>query len=447
MENYFSAWGVTFAECLRLGDGIPTRMALCYTVRMKIALFIGSLKVGGSERQIALLAEGLTEAGHDVCVFTLYSGGKFWEDLKEKGKVTLHALITRKSKHKVFVFFQLLSSILQLRSCLRNERPAIMYSFLYLTNVIAWFSRFGLTQGPALIWSVRSSNVPPVLAQQLPFLVGRILSRWVKLTISNSHAGLAFHRRHGYIRGAAEVIYNGIDTQYFIPEKSRRDIVRKTWGLESSTHVIGVIGRIDTDKDFPTLLRALSLLVKDMPSVKLLVVGNGERGYVAALQELSQKLNVQSQICWKEEARDLRLIYNGIDILCSSSLAEGFSNVVAEAMSCDVPCVVTEVGDAKHLVGDTGVVVPAQDPTALAAGLRVAICSLEGRTLGHTPFPGGVRRDRICQYFSVENLIKKTQQVLQAYCAAEGIPVTIEESEYRHWHGEYDKSEENSCGR
>lgn len=59
-------------------------------------------------------------------------------------------------------------------------------------------------------------------------------------------------------------------------------------------------------------------------------------------------------------------IIAALDLVTSSSLSEGFSNVIGEAMACEVPCVVTDVGDSRQIVGDTGRVVPRQDPMAMA---------------------------------------------------------------------------------
>ena len=62
-------------------------------------------------------------------------------------------------------------------------------------------------------------------------------------------------------------------------------------------------------------------------------------------------------------------VCNALDVLASSSITEGFPNVIAEAMACGVPCVVTDVRDSRNIVGEFGIVVPPGDSDALAAGL------------------------------------------------------------------------------
>lgn len=102
-------------------------------------------------------------------------------------------------------------------------------------------------------------------------------------------------------------------------------------------------------------------------------------------------------------------VYSALDIASSSSFfGEGFSNTIAEAMACGVPCVVTDVGDSAPIVGDTGSVIPPGDHSALAAAIRRLInLSAEERKAR-----GEACRTRIVSEFGIDKLIQRTEQAL-----------------------------------
>jgi glycosyltransferase involved in cell wall biosynthesis len=100
--------------------------------------------------------------------------------------------------------------------------------------------------------------------------------------------------------------------------------------------------------------------------------------------------------------------YSSLDLLCSASIAEGFPNVVGEAMSAGLPCVVTDVGDCRELVGDCGWVVAGDDPAALANALASAIAQLPH-------WDADRPRQRIRANFSVEKLAERTLAAYSPY--------------------------------
>ena len=82
---------------------------------------------------------------------------------------------------------------------------------------------------------------------------------------------------------------------------------------------------------------------------------------------MSEELGLGKRLIWLSVAEDMSAIYNAMDVMTSSSsFGEGFSNAIGEAMACGVPCVVTDVGDSKRIVGDFGEVVPPANPSALS---------------------------------------------------------------------------------
>jgi glycosyltransferase involved in cell wall biosynthesis len=114
------------------------------------------------------------------------------------------------------------------------------------------------------------------------------------------------------------------------------------------------------------------------------------------------------------ERTDIPFVTSGLDIASSSSLGEGFPNVVGEAMACGVPCVVTDVGDSAWLVGDTGRVVPPGDPIALAGAWRDLIRMGEDRRRS----VGEAARRRIVEGFSIDVMVRRYETVYEELTVA-----------------------------
>src|SRR6185312_3132387 len=113
---------------------------------------------------------------------------------------------------------------------------------------------------------------------------------------------------------------------------------------------------------------------------------------------------IASRIQWLEAGQDMPAVYNALDLACSSStFGEGFSNALAEAMACGVPCAATPAGDAVQLIGPTGVVAGSSCPSDLAAACAAVLARLptERDALSRAA------RDRILQHFTVADLVQE----------------------------------------
>lgn len=364
--------------------------------RGPILLLARSLNIGGSERQLVQLAMGLTDRGYDIAVGLFYRGGALEQELAGR-----HIRILDLGKrHR----WDVAGFMVRFVRTLRLERPSLVYSFLGTANTVAALAR-AFAPPFRLIWSVRASNMKLAnygWASRLGYRLECALSRVPDLTISNSRAGLEHAVAHGFPRRRLVVVPNGIDATRFRPDRELRRKMRAMWGLGEETHLIGVLARLDPMKDHATFLRAAARVIAVRPSTRFVCIGEGEADYVEQLRKLASSLGLEDRLIWADAEADPVGALNAFDVFCSSSSeGEGFSNAVAEAMACALPCVVTDVGDSAFIVGDAGWVVPPKDPESLSRALLTAL------DRGATGI-GSRARIRIVESFSPDRMVEET---------------------------------------
>jgi glycosyltransferase involved in cell wall biosynthesis len=370
--------------------------------RIRVAFLIRALDIGGAQRQLTALASSLDKRVFEVTVLTLYSGGALIDDLRGTGVRVIP--LDKKHRWDVIGFFARLAKV-----C-RNLRPHILHSYLPGQNLIAMSLKPFLPQ-TKMVWGIRSSAFDPATQDWLSMLIVRLqalLSRFADLIIFNSNAGKQFHLAHGVAASRVVVIRNGIDTVRFSPDRRKGLRLRSSWRVPEDALVIGIVGRIVHVKDYATFLQAAERLARLRPQARFLCVGSGSPEYVRSLHDLTAELGLEKKVIWPGElVEDLPDGYNAMDIYCSSSYAEGTSNVILEAMACGLTCVVTDVGDSRVIVGETGVVVPSRDPQSLADGLEQM-----ARRLGPEPQLRVAARERIVSSFSIDSLAQNTAKAL-----------------------------------
>jgi len=166
------------------------------------------------------------------------------------------------------------------------------------------------------------------------------------------------------------VIPLGLELERFRALRPEPEALRRPLGIPPGTPLLGSLGRLVPIKDHQTLLRALALL-REGPH--LAVVGDGAcRG---ELEALAAALGIESRVHFLGWREDLETILAGLDVLISSSRNEGTPVSLIEGMAAGVPVLATDVGGVADLVThrETGWLVPAGDPAALAGGIRALL--------------------------------------------------------------------------
>jgi len=333
---------------------------------VKIVHITTSLELGGSERALERLICADPENEHRV--ICLHEDGIVGPRLRDKGiRVDAIHLPRRRVPAP--------QAIARLWHLIRTDRADVVQAWMYHSNLLS--ALVGKAAGARTIcWNIRRSGFHEDTLPASTKAVAR-LGAWLSHFIPDAiiycaYSAAKWHVEFGYDPDRVVVIQNGIDTETFAPSPSARQAVRTELGITSSDLLIGSVARFHADKDHLTLFAALNQVTTVYPELKCLLVGTGTEadGQLAALAE---KYGVAKHVILLGPRADLPAVMNALDLHVTSSVTEGFPNVIAEAMACGTLCVATDVGDARLVIGDHGWIVPIKSPVLLGDAIAKAL--------------------------------------------------------------------------
>lgn len=298
------------------------------------------------------------------------------------------------------------SALFQLARRLRELEPDLVQGWMYHGNLAATAGVAVSGLKVPVLWNVRGAvdSRSLRLTRFLIWASGR-LSGWTARIINNSAVSAVQHeQRYGYPSSKRVVLPNGFDTDTFKPNLEARARVREALRLPQETLLVGLIGHYRPMKDHGNFLNAASLLKSRHPHVQYVLAGEFIDNANAELKRSIAEYGMQGEVHLLGQRDDMHAVQAALDIaVLSSSGGEGFPNVIGEAMSCGVPCVVTDVGDSGHVVGDTGVIVQPGDSEVLADGIaRLIDCGEIQRSA-----LGARARQRVIEHFSLGPIVSQ----------------------------------------
>ncbi len=199
------------------------------------------------------------------------------------------------------------------------------------------------------------------------------------------------------------VIYNGIE----LPSVGSPSMeLREQLGIKEQDKVIVHVANLKPIKGHAFLVQAMKKVVKEIPHVKVLLIGHDELN--GALQDLSKDLGLRNNILFLGKRRDVTDLLRLADICVLPSLSEGMSNAILEYMACGKPAVVTDVGGNPELVEQRvhGLVVPKENADELSAAL---IALLKDPELCRRMGENGLKRAR--EEFSIDKMVKNYEEL------------------------------------
>lgn len=369
--------------------------------QIRVLFIIRALEVGGAERQLLNLAGGLAARGHAVAIAPMYAGGVL------EAKLPAGVTLLRPAKQGRWDVLRFGRALL---AEARAFAPTVVHGYMSGANEVALLLG-GLLRCP-VVYGIRVSTQPSGSLgtfRYRVFQVGCHLARWADRSIANSHAGRTFHVGRGYPADRCVVIPNGINTERFRPDPEDGARWRARHGYAADEPLILLPARLDPMKDHRTFLAAAARLLAHRPDVRLAAMGRGPAEAVAAFHAEARALGVDGAVRLLPEETAVESAFRGASLVTlTSAYGEGFPNVLGEAMASAVPCVATDCGDSAFVIGDTGTVVRIGDAAALADAWREALAGDAAARARR----GAVARDRIVAQFSIEAMVRSTEQVL-----------------------------------
>jgi len=363
---------------------------------VKILHVISTLAQGGAEAVLfRLIAASTPVLEHVVISMT---GDAYYVPKLRAADIEVHTLNMPRGRLTI-------GGMVRLRRLVIDAQPDVVQTWMYHADLVGGL--IARWAGVPVVWGVRNSNLDAHSSSVSARIVAKVcsfISSWLpEAIICCSEKAACIHQGIGYRAEKFVIIPNGVDLTRFAPDAALRARARMAWGVEPDQTLLGMVARWDPQKDHDTLSIALAHLTNRGVIFRFVMVGTGMSQDNAELRDNVDRLGLRNRIIFAGPMEDIPAVMNAMDLhVLSSAYGEAFPNVVAEAMACGTPCVVTDVGDSAQIVGATGWVVPPKDPDALAQGIQDALIALgsSGREL-----LGQLGRTRIEERFGLKKMV------------------------------------------
>lgn len=370
---------------------------------MKIVFITTDLDMGGAEIMLYSLLSKMNRQQFNLIVVSLIDSGVWGSRIEALG-IPVHTIGMQQGKPTPAAIWRLIQTVNRLK-------PDIIQGWMYHGNIAAQLASLFSASKIPVFWSIHHS--PTSLSSERIMTkaiikVGANVSHFNHKVIFVSQNSQQLHEKIGYKSVNTCIIPNGFDTDLFQPSVTAKNKLRSELGLAESSILIGLIGRFHPMKDHHNFLKAAALILKDYPELNFILAGTDVDSNNSILAGYITKLNLANRVHLLGERQDMNCVIPALDILSlSSAFGEAFPLVIGEAMSCGVPCAVTNIGDSAFIVGDTGKIVPPKDSEALANAWRELIdIGINGRKL-----LGNAARERIITSFSLKYIVSQYEKI------------------------------------
>ncbi len=320
-----------------------------------ILLIIESSETGGAETVFAELASRLDRQRFTPHV-ALLSEGWLGGHLRSLG-IEPEILAVRAGGLDV-------SLLRGIRALVRRHRIDLVHSHLFATNVYS-SAACALSRIPVV--STFHGTMDVEEGDRAKRLKWAVINRLSARTVFVSHyLKDHFVSRRLAAAAKAEVIYNGTAIERFANAATKAG-ARAALGLPTDAFVVGCVGDVRAAKDYATAIRAAGLLHRRVPQLRMVIAGS-PTDLLPDLLTLRNSLGLTGIVEFIGFQSDVARVFPAFDVYLSSSVSEGFSLTVVEAMAAGLPVVSTRSGGPQEIVrhGETGFLVEVGDVAAIS---------------------------------------------------------------------------------
>ncbi|MBU0549251.1 MAG: glycosyltransferase family 4 protein [Candidatus Omnitrophica bacterium] len=361
---------------------------------MKILILTNHLNIGGITRYVLELSKGLKQRGHDIFVGSL-SG---WAEgiLKENGISFLKLPLKTKS----ILSPRLIAAYFILKEFIQREDIALIHAQTRITQFLAFLVSRKL--GIAYVSTFHGFYQPHLVRRKIPCLGDS--------TIAISEAvGKHLVEDFGLEKKKLNVIYNSISLEENYSKGG------KDYSSIQGSPILAIIARLSAEKGHILLFQAVSRLIKEYPSIRLLVIGTGRKEQ--QLKAWVRKEGLGNHIIFLGAEANLRSLFKIIDISVLPSSKEGLGFSILEAQSRGIPVVASRVGGISEIIKDkeTGILFQPGDVDGLCSGIKQLLVdpSLGKRIIDNA-------KKQIKERFSLEEMLSRVEAVYKKALESKG---------------------------
>ena len=352
--------------------------------------------MGGGERHLADLANGLSHRGHEVYL-ALRPNSPLVVELREILKQNVTTLPLRNSLDA--------KSARQLSHLVRKHQIQIVHAHM-------------ARDYPLAAYAVRQNKEARlIVTRHVLFPLGRLhritLSRVARIIAVSQAVASQLRSDRVVTPQRISVVLNGIDTSRFQEAslKSGRQQFLRSLSLPNESLLVGTVGELTPLKGQAEFLQAAAQVRTHYPNVYFVIAGidhSPENKNRQALEHLIEELKLTDRVRFVGWLEDLASLYCALDVFVSASHTESFGLAIAEAMSSGVAVVATETEGAREIIqpGETGVLVPVRDVDKLAEAVEELFDDRAKRTR-----LGQAAQQSIAARFGIERMIDETEAI------------------------------------